>query len=613
MASAVIGALRVTLGLNSATFNRGLTDAEKRAEKFGRQIGTSIRVLTQFAAVAAAAGTALAVALTKKSLETIDAQSKLAKRVGGTVLAIQSLEHAADLAGVSQEKLAKALEMINARLGEAIREGIGPAHEALTRLGLDAADLAKMDVDERIKTLADRMAELGYTTQQQADVLRDFGVRGGELINLFQEGTAAIVQARRDLVAWGVALSDVDAAKVEAANDAMARISKVLEGIGNQIAIRIAPLLQAMAEYLTDAAKETGGFGESIDAAISLGIQLFGGLLREVYNTRVEIDQLIGEVLDLFDAFAGAPPNLLAKIFGGTAEDYGFKPINESFGKLRENLEKPPSAEEWDQWLADIRAKAQAAAEAAVKARPSAGGSEGDILSEAQIDAAQRLSEQMASRLESLRDSLMTEREAELNSYAERMIDLGDFLDAGLVSRQEYHDLAEAAEREHTDRMKSLNDDILRHQQRNAARQRAAIFGIASDITTALGNVFGESKAVAIAQALINTAQAVTKTLAEYGGTPLGWAAAAAAAAAGATQIAAIRSTSRRGGGGVPSVNGGSAGSGGAGDVQSAPAQGGGTLYLNINGQQFGREQVRELAEQLIDFQRDGGRVVLAA
>src|SRR5690606_38527124 len=76
-------------------------------------------------------------------------------------------------------------------------------------------------------------------------------------------------------------------------------------------------------------------------------------------------------------------------------------------------------------------------------------------------------------------------------------------------------------------------------------------------LTGALGKMFGDSKEFAIAEAIINTAQAITKTLAQYGATPWGLAAAGVAAASGAAQIATIARTNK-GSKSAPSVRGAS-------------------------------------------------------
>lgn len=95
-----------------------------------------------------------------------------------------------------------------------------------------------------------------------------------------------------------------------------------------------------------------------------------------------------------------------------------------------------------------------------------------------------------------------------------------------------------------------------------AIRQQATLS--ATTLLTAYGGKFAAvgkaillvEKALAIKAAFINTKEAVTKTLAKYGGTPVGYAAAAAVAALGAVNIAAIAAQGLDGPGSVGGLSG---------------------------------------------------------
>jgi hypothetical protein len=71
---------------------------------------------------------------------------------------------------------------------------------------------------------------------------------------------------------------------------------------------------------------------------------------------------------------------------------------------------------------------------------------------------------------------------------------------------------------------------------------------VVGNIGSALGGIFEQNKAVAIAQAIINTLQGITAVLAQHGTTPIGLALAASTAAMGFAQVAQISSTSPGGG-----------------------------------------------------------------
>jgi TP901 family phage tail tape measure protein len=141
-----------------------------------------------------------------------------------------------------------------------------------------------------------------------------------------------------------------------------------------------------------------------------------------------------------------------------------------------------------------------------------------------------------------------------------------------------------------------------RAMQKAAFVSANAYATMASGIANNLATAFGNSKAFAIAAAIINTAESVTKTLATYGATPWGIAAAAAAAAAGAAQISAIRSTTKGGGGGGGG-DGGGGGGGAAAPAAAAPQQ---SFLIDLQGQSFSRDQVRAFIEQINEAIGDG-------
>ena len=586
MASAVIGALRVNLSADTAAFSRGLTTAERRAQAFNAKISGVVKGLAKFTAAVTAAGAALATVLVKSSLETIDTQAKLARRVDGTTAAIQALQQAGDLAGISNEKLTKSLENLTTRLGEAQRRGMGPAAEALERIGLSASDLINLDVDQRVAAIADRFEELNLTAAQQADILRDLGVRNKEILNLLEGGGDATRAARKEVEQLGIAVSDIDAAKIEAANDALTRVGKIIRGVANQISVQLSPFILAAAEQLQELGTSGIDFGSIFTSAIE-------GAIRAVFKFLDALEFIRRAALGI-GFLTGA-----------------IKVTREEIDKLGQT--RLPSAG-LDAFFTKIRTRAEEVAKALADAAEERRKLAGEGLSDdgEGSEAAQRLQEQLQLRLETLQQSLLTERELELATFAQRLADLEGFHQAGLISAQEFADLRAQVERDHADKLKKIDDDIAQRRRQNQARQVQDFQRLGNQINSVLGTLFGDSKAFAIADAIINTAQAITKTLAVYGATPFGLAQAAVAAAAGAAQIATIRKTTK------------SSGGGGAGPTAAASATqppptapettgGGGTLNLTIEGEQFGREQVRELAEQLIEFQRDGGTVVLAS
>lgn len=142
--------------------------------------------------------------------------------------------------------------------------------------------------------------------------------------------------------------------------------------------------------------------------------------------------------------------------------------------------------------------------------------------------------------------------------------------------------------------------------------QESNLNDMLSATSQTLSAMFKESKAAAVASALINTYQGITKALAAYP-PPVSYAMAAAQAAMGFAQVRAIRSTSKGSSGGSAAVSSG-------GSSAAASAEGGATesnvqrsLFvqgLNPN-DLFTGKQVANIAESLMEFQRNGGQVFL--
>ena len=148
-----------------------------------------------------------------------------------------------------------------------------------------------------------------------------------------------------------------------------------------------------------------------------------------------------------------------------------------------------------------------------------------------------------------------------------------------------------------------------RAQKRAALDTAGEYLSAASAITGALTQVFENNKTVAIANAVVNTAEGITSAL--KAPWPLSLAYAAAAAASGYAQIAKIKSTTRGGGG-----SGGGAAPASSPSVapQSAAQQGPSeTIFVRGIGTAglISDEVVDGLLRKLLDRQRNGATIVL--
>jgi Lambda phage tail tape-measure protein (Tape_meas_lam_C) len=217
-------------------------------------------------AIVVAASAVGAVALVRSGLQTIDVQAKLAKSLGTTVAGVQALERAGELAGVSMGEIEQATIQLTRRLSMAAA-GTGPAVKALDQLGLSAEKLQKMPVDERIATIQDALAKMVPDAERASFATKIFGDRAGLVFSRIDSAT--IRQAQKDMAAFGVTVSDLDAAQVEKTNDAISRLGLLWRGVSNQMAVAVAPALERIVEGLARATSVTGPVGRALKAVLT--------------------------------------------------------------------------------------------------------------------------------------------------------------------------------------------------------------------------------------------------------------------------------------------------------------------------------------------------------
>lgn len=205
------------------------------------------------------------------------------------------------------------------------------------------------------------------------------------------------------------------------------------------------------------------------------------------------------------------------------------------------------------------------------------------------------------SKLEQLRNSLMSEEELERQSYQKRTELLEEFLQRQPEKMAEYQELMERSQAEHQKRMAEI--DVYRYG--SGLEKTEAFLG---DMAAALQN--GNEKMLRIAK-VFGAAEALVNAWSGYaqviGDPTVPWfakiAKAAAVLSAGLGAVQAIKGVSPGG----SSSGGGAAAVGGAAAAPAIPTQ---TVSINLQGDTFSRSSVEGLLEQIQSQLDRGGRLV---
>lgn len=242
---------------------RGFGRLSREMDLANARVAAFARRATVAAAAATAALAAAGVAMIRSSLQTVDAQAKMAQSLGTTVASLQVLERAGDLAGVSMGQVEQATVQLTRRLSQAAA-GAGPAVEALDRLHLSAKQLQRLPLDARIAAIQEALGQFVPEAERAAVASQLFGDRAALVFTRID--TATLRQATEDVLAFGVVVSEQDADQIERTNDAISRLGLIWRGLSNQLAVAAAPSLEAVANAMAAIASRTGPLGIAIKA-----------------------------------------------------------------------------------------------------------------------------------------------------------------------------------------------------------------------------------------------------------------------------------------------------------------------------------------------------------
>lgn len=333
------------------------------------------------ALTALAAGGSLAY-LVKQSMESIDATAKLSDRLGIATESLVGLQHAADLSGVSAESLTGGLEKMLKTIGDAASEG-GAGAAALDKLGLSADALANMPTDQAFGEIAQGLSEIQNPAERARVAMDIFGKSGQQLLPMMLQGREGIAAAMEEAQKLGLTFSRVDAAKVEAANDAMTRLQKVFIGAAQTLAIQLAPFIEVAATKLTELATSGEGMGGKVLSAfeavvkgiayasdylslLKAGFKLLqAGATYSIFGIVKAIDWIGGGLAKLLSMLPGVSvqwTNFTGDLADGLLEEA--RQLQAEAGQAFDSFNQGANSKAVGRFFDDVRAKAQASAEA---------------------------------------------------------------------------------------------------------------------------------------------------------------------------------------------------------------------------------------------------------
>lgn len=295
---------------------------------FGKLSKVFFNFKTALVAAVGAGGLGL---LVSNSLKATNALAKTASKIGTTTEALSALQYAGQLTGVEVNTMNMALQRFTRRASEAA-VGTGEAKGAIRELGIDARQLVRLPLDERMLVLADAFENV----QSEADRLRLafklFDSEGAALVNTLGQGRAGLADMLGEARRLGVVMSSNAAEGVEDASDAVFRLQSLFGGIVKQVTAALAPVITALADTMTD--KVAGAFDPKNNGiqefAKGLAIDVVNGIIAAVQGLQSLTNGLIKTANEIIRT-----KDMLTALFGG---DQSAEQLQNAIDKIDERL-----------------------------------------------------------------------------------------------------------------------------------------------------------------------------------------------------------------------------------------------------------------------------------
>jgi hypothetical protein len=549
-----IAQLIVSLGLDSASYKTGLKNAKKDAHGFSasaRQAFNSARTGVNQAGMAVTAAAATVTAATavmvKQQMQQIDQLAKFSDRLGITTVALSGLRHQAELNGVAQNQLDTGLQRMVRRVAEAAK-GTGEAVKALDELGMSAQQLSRLSPEKQFAAIADKMKDVDGQSNRVRLAFKLFDAEGVGMVNMMRDGAEGLAAAQAEAVGLGIAINRIDAAKIEAANDATYRAKSAMDGLGKSITIAVTPYITEIANEFFNAGKESNGFRDQVTAGMEIAVTAVGYVSNAVRGMHIlwkgaqvlvagfaaNTLEMLSNVRTKLAEVANMIPGVTVDVLPDTGIALMAQVARDQLETLKVELhelamqELPSEAS--DRWFKRVQAQADEAARkvASVQAQINSGGADApeDITESGEVSSLDKTLESELNKNATYEDVFARRQEMLANSLRSNQITEQRYAEVSLKNLQIYNRArTEAIQSNHSAMISSSLGffanmaTLSEHGNKNLARIGKA------------------AAAVNIVISTIDAAQSSFAAAAKWGGPVAGAAAATAAVVAGMMRL----------------------------------------------------------------------------
>lgn len=264
------------------------------------------RVTGLVAAIGGTISFATAVNSVRRAFERIDHLADQSVGFGLLVQDLQAVQLSAGLAGVSVEQLTTAMSRLLRVTGQAAA-GDPAAKGVFQQLKINPQDFARLGLVDQVQQLATAFDKIENPVRRAQLAISLFGRSGLALIPFLQDNS--LQDAAKFIDQYGLGISQIDAAKIQRANDAWDALRAVIADLSNKAAIALAPALIWLAEAITRALRPGA---------------LLRGVFEAIGSLIVSVTRVVIGLATAISMLTGLQANFLGRLIGTIAAFLGF-------------------------------------------------------------------------------------------------------------------------------------------------------------------------------------------------------------------------------------------------------------------------------------------------
>ncbi len=588
MATLNLGTLKVTFGGDTSSLDAAgvkANDTFKKTEASGKAMSDNLSAtINKMAVTVSLALTTATYALVKATAQFIEMRNA-ATSLGISITTMSGLEQAAISAGLATDQLGVSMTLLSKRMQE--RDWLSEGVRTFDALGISVTDASgKMrTADQVLLDVANRFSTMKDGVEKANIAISLFGDQGIKLIPFLNQGAAKIREVQSAAQDLGGTINGDVQQSYETFYGLQNKMTASFSVFTNQLVEKLLPTFQAMDRWFTSLTGDTKLMKSAVDDAVvvfkaleTAGIvvvQTFRNIVAVVKTAYDVITAYFQGVFKVMDALKNFDPRSAYNAIVEGAGKISDSVSNLMNGVWQSSVQTATAIEGvWSGWTTTVTANIE---------------KEAPKWSAPIVKSAQEVSDAFNDMKVGAQNAYGVIMDNPLSTLTQKLDAASDAVRNHAISWREFQNVVRTAKQQYNDQ---LNDML--------------------NLTgTVLTTMFQKSKAAAIAQALISTYVGITKALETYP-PPLSFAMAGLQAALGFAQVRNITSTNQDSAGGASVDTSGAASQATAANAapNAAPQQ---TLFVQgiSKGSLFDADTVRGLANKLLDYQRDGGRVVL--